>query len=187
MKRISFYLFAILAFTASGCSSQNSNYQKVIIDYLETNDQTGIRTDLQIKFIEIDVSDILVSDSIAILEKQYQTEYEKKLESAQKSIDHWQQSVDKHEEKKSDLVHKMLLAESTEKLDNAKSTLEEIKSWRPDYLDRYTDKDKNEVLAKSVKCKLSFQNPKLTTRQELDATFIFSPDGQSIHEFIRGK
>ncbi|NDV66913.1 hypothetical protein [Bacteroides sp. 224] len=187
MKRISFYLFVLLVFTTSGCSSQNSSCQKTIIDYLETNDQTGIRTDLQIKFLEMAVSDILVSDSIAILEKQYQEEYEKKLESAQKSVDHWQQSVDKHEKKKSDLVYKMLLAELTEKLDNAKSTLEEVKSWRPDYLDRYAGRDKNELISKSVKCKLSFQNPKLTTRQELDATFIFSPDEKNIYEFIRGE
>ncbi|NDW11825.1 hypothetical protein D0T50_02850 [Bacteroides sp. 214] len=185
MRKIALFIFSI--FALNGCHSQNSVLEKTIIDYLETDSKSGIRTDLQIKFIEMKISDILVSDSITILEKQYQKEFEKKLESAQKSIDHWQQSIDKHEKKKSDLVHKMLLAESTEKLDNAKSTLEEIKSWRPDYLDRYTDTDKNEVLAKSVKCKLSFQNPKLTTRQELDATFIFSPDGESIHEFIRGK
>ncbi|NDV96899.1 hypothetical protein D0T84_18590 [Dysgonomonas sp. 521] len=185
MRKILLFVISILAL--NGCHSQNSVLEKIIIDYLETDSKSGIRTDLKIRFFESEVSDILVSDSIAILEKQYQEEYEKKLESAQKSVDHWQQSVDKHEKKKSDLVHKMLLAESTEKLDNAKLTLEEIKSWRPDYLDRYTDKDKNEILAKSVKCKLSFQNPKLTTRQELDATFIFSPDGQNIHEFIRGK
>lgn len=185
MRKILLFVISILAL--NGCHSQNSVLEKAIIDYLETDSKSGIRTDLKIKFIESEIFDIFVSDSIAILEKQYQEEYEKKLESAQKSVDHWQQSVDKHEKKKSDIVHKMLLAESTEKLDNAKSTLEEIKSWRPNYLDRYAERDKNELIAKSVKCKLSFQNPKLSSRQELDATFIFSPDGQKIHEFIRGK
>ncbi|MDH6354671.1 hypothetical protein M2132_001000 [Dysgonomonas sp. PH5-45] len=185
MRKILLFVIPILAL--NGCHSQNSVLENTIIDYLETDSKSGIRTDLKIKFVESEVSDILVSDSISILEKHYQEEYEKKLESAQKNVDHWQQSVAKHEKKKSDIVHKMLLAESTEKLNNAKSTLEEVKSWRPDYLGRYAGRDKNELIAKSVKCKLSFQNPKLSSRQELDATFIFSPDGQKIHEFIRGK
>lgn len=187
MKKISFLFFAVFIFSLSGCNSQDNKYQDTIIEYLETNDQTGIRTDLKIKFLEKIISDIFVSDSIAILEKQYQTEFDKKLKTAQNSVNHWQQSVDKHEAKKGDIVHKMLLVESTEKLNNAKSVLEEVQNWRPDYLDRYSGRDKNELIARSVKSKISFQNPKLSIRQEMDAIFILSPDGSEVYHYTRDK
>lgn len=68
------------------------------------------------------------------------------------------------------------------KRNNTKDILSKIESWRPDYLDCYVEKDKSKLITENVKCKLSFQNPKLTTQQELGTTFILS-----IHEFIREK
>ncbi|MDR2950285.1 MAG: hypothetical protein LBV71_13905 [Prevotella sp.] len=66
-------LFIIFFFplVISSCSAQ-SDSKKAIIDYLQT--QNSVRTDLKIEFLSFDTSDITVSDSISILQTQYESE-----------------------------------------------------------------------------------------------------------------
>ena len=186
MKKKSIYLFAMLLFTLFSCNTEKSNYQNKIIEYLETNDYTGVRTDLKIKFLEYQISEVLVSDSINILEDLYKEEYEKRLKSVQHTVDIRQKNVDKYSEKQKDIVYKTLLADAKNLLKSAKEDLESVKSWKPEYLNRYDGRDPKEIIAQCIKAKLSYINPKLSNaRQEIDVTFTFSPDGQKIYNFIR--
>lgn len=74
MKKL--YFLILLPLVWLSCSSP-SNYEKAIIDYLET-DKKGVKTDLQIKFLFIDVSYITVADSISILQDQFEIKKAKK-------------------------------------------------------------------------------------------------------------
>ena len=61
------YLCVILLLALCSCNS-NKTYKETIVKALETNSDTEVRTDLQIKFLEFSTSEITVADSITILE-----------------------------------------------------------------------------------------------------------------------
>lgn len=181
MKKL--YFLILLPLVWLSCSSP-SNYEKAIIDYLETN-KKGVKTDLQIKFLFIDVSDITVADSISILQDQFEIKKAKKIESAQKNIAHWQESIEKQKGKKNQLVAKAVISNFSEKLAQAEKDLKEAQAWTPDYLNRYDSRNSSEILAKKANCKFSFFNPKLQARQELTALFILSADGEKCNNMIK--
>lgn len=181
MKKLYFLILLLLVWLS--CSSP-SNYEKAIIDYLET-DKKGVKTDLQIKFLFIDVSDITVADSISILQDQFEIKKAKKIESAQKNIAHWQESIEKQKGKKNQLVAKAVISNFSEKLAQVEKDLKEVQAWTPDYLNRYDSRNSSEILAKKADCKFSFFNPKLQARQELTALFILSADGEKCNNMIK--
>ncbi len=164
-------LFSLIATTLFSCSGYK-DYEKLIADWAETNAFQGVRTDLKIKFIESSISDIHVADSIAILKKQFQEEQAKKIEEAKKMVSGYQQLSE---------VSSLYNSE----LRRAETELREAESWHPDYLDRYAGHNPNEVIAKKVSCKMSYQEPKLTTRQEKQGTFILSVDEKRVIKMIR--
>ncbi|NDV77718.1 hypothetical protein [Dysgonomonas sp. 511] len=165
------------------CSTSQSEYEKAIADYLQTGN--GIKTDLKIEFLEMKVSDITVTDSIAILQKRFDAERTKKIESAEKSIKHWQESIEKQKGKKNQLVAKAIISNSTEKLEIAKTELKKAQEWKPGYLSRYESRNPSDILAQKAESRFSFMNPKLQTRQEMNALFILSADGKQCYKMIK--
>lgn len=177
-------LFILLFFplVISSCSAQ-SDSKKAIIGYLET--QNGVRTDLKIEFLSFDTSDITVSDSISILQTQYESEKSQKIESAEKSIIHWKDAIEKQKGKKNQVVAKALISDYSERLAKAENDLKAIQEWKPDYLNRYNSYNLSDILAKKVESRFSFLNPRLQTRQEINAIFILSADGKKCNKMIK--
>ncbi|MDH6355888.1 hypothetical protein M2132_002238 [Dysgonomonas sp. PH5-45] len=163
------------------CSAQ-SEYEKVIADYLQI--ENGVKTDLKIEFLEMNVSDITVSDSIQILNNEYQAEKEKRISDAQKSVEHWQNSIEEQKGKKNQLVAKAVIGNAEKRLADAENKLKEAQEWRPD-LNRYESRDPSDILAKKAESHFSFMNPKLQTRQEMNALFILSADGKQCYNMIK--
>lgn len=164
------------------CSAQ-SEYEKVIADYLQT--ENGVKTDLKIEFLEMNISDIIVSDSIQILNEKHQAEKAKRISDAQKSVDHWKNSIEEQKGKKNQLVAKAVISNAEKRLTNAETELKEAQEWRPEYLNRYESRDPSDILAKKAESHFSFMNPKLQTRQEMTAWFILSPDGKQCYKMIK--
>lgn len=177
-------LFILLFFplVISSCSAQ-SDSKKAIVDYLET--ENGVRTDLKIEFLSFDTFDITVSDSISILQSQYESEKCKKIESAEKSIAHWKNAIEKQKGKKNQIVVKALISDYSEKLTKAENDLKVTQEWKPDYLNHYNSRNPSDILAKKVESLFSFLNPRLQTRQEINAIFILSADGKKCNKMIK--
>ena len=175
------------ALFCASCNSSDDVYRQTVIDYLQTED--SIKTDFKIEFQKFEVSDITVADSVKILQEQYQTEKQKKIETVQKSVAHWDNAIEKQQKKGDGLVAKTLATRFQKDLENAKSELEQAEKWESDYVDRYNGRPGNEILAKQVDTYFSFQNPKLAqpVRQEMGAVFILSPDGTQCHKMIKSK
>ena len=173
-----------IPFVILSCSTQSES-EKVIADYLQT--ENGVKIDLKIEFLELNISDITVADSIAILQEYFETERAKKIESAEKSVKHWQESIEKQKGKKNQLVAKALISNSTEKLENAENEFKKAQEWKPDYLNRYESRNSSNVLAKKAESRFSFLNPKLQTKQEMSALFILSADGTQCYKMIKEK
>jgi hypothetical protein len=158
---------------------------------LETS-SGGVKTDLKIKITNLEVSDITVADSIAILEEKYKKEKlskinvaESKIAGAKKSVDEITTKIDTNDastlnrkaDKLSDeTLKKILLRELNEKEEN----LKEVQDWQPKYLNKYTGREKNELLVKKAITTFSYFNPKLNTRQERTETFVLSKYGSEV-------
>jgi len=177
----------VSALFCASCSSSDNTYKNTIVDYLQT--ENGIKTDFKIEFQKFEVSETTVADSVKILQEQYQAEKQKKIETAQKSVAHWENAIEKQQKKGGGLVAKTLAARFQKDLENAKSELEQAENWKADYIDRYDGRPGSEVLAKQVDTYFSFQNPKLAqhVRQEMGAMFILSPDEMQCYKMIKSK
>jgi hypothetical protein len=180
MKKLAILLIFPLVLLA--CSSQ-SEYEKLISDYLQTKD--GIKTDLKIEFRSIDVSDITVSDSVSILRKQFESEKNKKIETIQNSISRLENKIQEQKGKKNQVVAKALISGWEKDLEKYQSDLTTAQEWKLDYLNRYDSRNTSDILAKKAACKFSFMNPKLQTRQEMRALFILSADGKQCNNMIK--
>lgn len=184
MKKL---LFALaLLFTFSCCYSANKNYEEKIRNFIERNVFKGVKTDMKIRFITSSISDIHVSDSVAILEKQFQEEKKIKIENAQKIVDINQKAVDEQKARSdSDFVAAALARSFTKDLEISKEKLKEAQEWQPDFLDKYKNRNPDEVIALKVDCKFTYQDPRLTTRQEKEGVFLLSADGKTVHKMIK--
>lgn len=181
MRKLYFLLLFPLVWFS--CSSP-SNYEKAIIDYLET-DKKGVKTDLKIEFLSMNVSDITVADSVSILQKQFEAEKAKKIESAQSSISRLQNKIQEQKGKKNQVVAKALISRWEKDLEKYQFELIIAQDWQADYLNRYDFRNTSKILAKKADCSFSFFNPQLQTRQELSALFILSADGEKCNNMIK--
>lgn len=169
------FQYSIMFLFLFSCSLQASNYEKAIIDFLQT--RNGVTTDLKISFISLDVSDIKAIDSLNILIPKYIKEKNKKIEKVQETVNFW---LSRPENKNEVINNKRLTS-----LTKAKERLAEAKVWKPDCIKKYELMQPDKVIAKKADCKLSFYNPRLQTRQELKAIFILSPDGKQCIKMIK--
>lgn len=181
MKKLFIFIFIPLVWLS--CSSP-SNYEQTIVDYLET-DKKGVRTDLQIEILTINISDITVSDSVSILQQQFETEKAKKTESIQISISRLQDKIHEQKGKKNKVVTKPLISRWEKDLEKYQSELAIAQNRQADYLNRYDNRNTSDILAKKADCKFSFFNPQLQTRQELKVLFILSSDGKQCINMIK--
>lgn len=175
---------ALVLFTTS-CTGTDNIYKNTVLDYLQT--ENSIKTDFKIEFSKFKVYDITVADSVKILQKQYQAEKQKKIESAQQSIIHWEEAIEKQQKKGDGLVAKTLVSRYQKDLEKAKEELQRANEWTADYIHKYDNRSQSELLAKKVDAYFSFQNPKLvqSVRQELGAVFILSSDGTQCYRMIK--
>ncbi len=179
------FLMTILSLCFFSCSnSLESRYEKIIADYLQT-DNKGVKTDLKIKFLSLSVDDVFVSDSISILQERFKKEKLQKTETAHKSVDYWQETVDKHKKSEDDIVAKALLENALSKLEKAKAKLKKAKEWNPEYMSRYEVRSPDELLVKKADCSFSFFNPSLQTRQEVNALFIISKEENKCLDMLK--
>lgn len=177
---------ALVLFTTA-CTGISDLYKNTVLDYLQT--ENGIKTDFKIEFTKFDVSDITVADSITILQELYQVEKQKKIESAQQSVTHWENAIEKQQKKKNDIFAGVLASTYQKDLDKAKEELQKATEWTADYIHKYGNRSPSEIIAKKIDAYFSFQNPKLAQaiRQELGAIFILSPDGTQCYKMIKNK
>lgn len=140
-------LLGVVILLLSSCSN---NYEKVIGDFVQT-DKDGTFTDLQFKLLDVlDTSDFTVADSLNILKK---------------DIDDYHKLVERSKRPFSFILPTDLA--------RARRKLEKVK-----YMDSiYTNyREKDEVLAKLIKCRFSMVMPFFNVRQEQTKTFIFTPN-----------
>ena len=175
---LTIFLFTFLI----ACSESESKEKKAITEFIETN--KGVRTDLDVKFISIEISEIKVSDSLKILNNQLDLKKLKKIESAEKMVADYKKSI---AETKNDLVGKVLKSKWQKELSKAEIELENARKWEPNYTKIYADKNADEVLAKKAECVFSFMNPLLKTRQEMQNTFILNKSGTECLKMIKGR
>ncbi len=171
----------IISLSTLSCTSQtNDVFKQTFKDALEMDN--GVRADLDVKFTKFELSDILVKDSIQILQNIYETEKAKKIASEQKDVDLYKSRIEKYK-KTADksAVSRMMIKDQEGLLQSAEKRLEKWQNWRPDYLDRYNGRDESEVLAKLATISFSCFNPRKQAREEAtDVKFLFSTDGKTI-------
>ena len=176
MKKLILVLLLTGVITGA-CQQKTSSYEKSIIDFVEI--RNGIKTNLDIQVTDITEKDITVADSIKILEEQYNKKKTAKVESAEKVVVHLENAISE-QKAEGGIVANALVGAFTAKLEKAQQELEEAKAWEPAYLQKYKNRDPSTVLAKVVSCHLTWMNPKLNARQEMDGSLLFSADGKSI-------
>lgn len=174
MKK-SFLLLFLISLLCS-CSSPQSEQEKLITDFLETNN--GVKTDLQIKYSKFEVSNILVSDSLAILKDQFETEKTKKIASIESTISNKEKSIAEQRAKKNKVVANSLIKMWEDDLVKQRRYLEEAKNWKPSYLSKYDSRNESEVLVQKIDITFSYFNPKLQVKQEMSAFVLLSADGK---------
>lgn len=190
-----FFTFFIINFLLIACNNKNSGqvellvdpeYEKIIAEFIQYDKKRKVKTDLKIQFLELSTIDIKVKDSTAILQQQYGQEKQKKIESAQYTVAHYKDAVNEQREKGDDLVSKALMGGFLDKLEHAEEELQKASNWKPDYLNKYQNQDKELLLAKKAVCKFSMFNPRLQVRQEVDAEFLISKEGNKCLGIIEG-
>lgn len=149
------YLCVILLLALCSCNS-NKTYKETIVKALETNSDTEVRTDLQIKFLEFSTSEITVADSITILEDE---------------IDKIEKDISILDNQKTNIFS----------CSNKKETLEEKLKNKEDELSIYKSRKNKDVIGIKVNCRFSFKESKVSAKKEMKKELILSPDGRSIY------
>lgn len=181
MKKI-FFSLALTACLFS-CSSSQSEYEKVITDFLET--KNGVKTDLQIRYTKLEVSDISVADSISILKEQFEAERVKKIQSIEQTIKSKEESIAEQHNSDNRLVANVLIKGWQRELAREKEDLEKAQNWKPDYLNKYDNRNPSDILSRKADVTFSYFNPQLQTRQEMSAWVILSADGKQCYRLIK--
>lgn len=176
MKKLTL-IFLFIGIITGACQQKTNSYEKAIIDFVQI--RNGIKTNLDLRVTNITEKDITVADSIKIFEEQYSKEKTAKVESVEKRIVYLENAISE-QKAEGGIVANALIGSFTSKLKKAQQELEEAKAWNPAYLQKYNNRNPNTVLAKVVSCHVSWMNPKLNVRQEMDGSLLFSADGTSI-------
>jgi len=181
MKR--FIYFVLLLCFIPSCSSQ-SEYEKILTDFIEI--RGNIRTDLNVKFQSIEISDITVGDSIQILKNQFEKEKLYLISIQEKEVKRYKDQIVELESKISkDIADYVVLKGYKRNLTEAEESLQKAKDWMPDYLTKYKSRLSGEILVKKAICTFSIFDPKLQARQTYkDALFILSADGTKLMKAI---
>ena len=186
MKKLLLLLF--IALIACNNDQKNNDGQKqAIIDYLQ-EDAKGVKTDYQIEILQLEISNVTVADSIAIIENKFQEEeakVENSAENFKNSIEKAAAENEKLDRSNMDNLAKISANKSASRmfqqgLEKAESTLVKIQERKSSTLKKYEDRDKDQLLVKKAKTTFSFFNPSLQTRQERTDYFVLSKDGLKV-------
>lgn len=178
MRKLIYFTF-LLCFILSCSSSSHSEYEKLLTDFIEI--RGNVRTDLNVKFESIDISDITVGDSIQILKKQFETEKANLITRQEKEVQRYKVQISEIESNPNqDVVDYVMLKEYKRSLAKAELALQQARDWIPDYMTKYNTQTPDKTLVKKAICTFSIFDPKLQAKQTYkDALFILSADGKT--------
>ena len=183
MKKI-FHTFIALLITSIAYAQ--SVEKETVSEFLET--KKGVRHDLKLKFEEFDLYTITVADSIQILQKKFEKEKSKKLNSLDKQIASYQKRINQKKPTPDDfskVVESSLQKRFKYDLEKLKKKKEKAELWKPKYLNRYTsDTDKSRQLVKKVNAVFLAQKPWEKIPAKYRGTFILSLDGKKCYKMI---
>ncbi|MGI9527152.1 MAG: hypothetical protein ACR2MS_08595 [Weeksellaceae bacterium] len=178
-------LIVILSsFVVLSCSS-NSKEKEAIETFIET-DGKGNKYDLDIKFDQLEISDVSVQDSIYLLEERFEKEKENKISSLEKMKALYEERVDKYSKDKS-YMSDYFLKKAKKDLSDQKEKIKEVNNWKPEYLSKYNDRDKSEILCKKADAIVRFENPRLKVEQTIHANFFLNKEGTKCFKMLRIK
>lgn len=182
MKQLLF--ISILLSSLNSCNAQNNenHYRAMITDYIEVKD--GVRTILDVQISEITEKNFTVADSIEVLNSRFADEKATKIESANKDIKHYESQIAK-QQAKGGLVAETLIERYKPELETARKRLKDAQDWHASYTSKYDGRDTKDIISKTVDCKLSLMNPRLKTRQEGKATFLFTANGKRLLKALK--
>lgn len=150
------------------CDGKTSTIKKTISDYLQTSD--GVKLDLNIKILDLkQQGTITVGDSIAWITKEFGEDSELEIAAYEEGLAGLEAT------RATVLEDSALLAFVDEKITEVKESLTSAKNLKDSYLDKYKDRDANEVLVLIERCKYSGKMFGMTA--EATADFYISPDG----------
>jgi len=183
MKKL-FYLSTLLLFS---CSTNSSAQESLIIEYLETSPK-GVRTDLKMNVLKLELSNVTAADSLAFLEAQFQN----RIEEEKKSIQNFKLNIQEALKENKSLdpsnndnlakisANKSIISLYEKGLEKARLALEKIQNQKVLAIEKYSSKNEDELLVKKAITKFSYLNPKMNTRQERTETFVLSKDGSEV-------
>ena len=191
MKKLYYFSICLLL----SCAVNSDAQESLIIDYLETS-ASDLKTDLKLDVLELELSNITVNDSTAILENRFRERMEKEeetIEGFQTAITSALQKKDSLDRSNIDNLDKISANKSLIKLyknglEKAQQSLKKAQTQKTKALEKYENLDENEVLVKEAITTFSYLNPKLNVRQERTETFVLSKDGSEVLGLIyKGK
>lgn len=185
MRKLCIVVLICIFFSLYSCSSTDNQLKEVLVEALETSN--GVRTGLDIKFSKFEVVDVLVKDSTAYYQEQYNTEKKNRTSAIETQIAYSQKSISELETKSNrDIVYDMLLSEQRGLLETATKSLQSLGSWTPDYLTKYDGRNKSEILAKLITTSFDFVTLKGNKSEIKDGKFLLSADGTEVLELLVG-
>lgn len=183
MKKL-FYFSTLFLFS---CSTNSSAQESLIIEYLETSPK-GVRTDLKMNVLKLELSNVTAADSLAFLEAEFQDRIEeekKSIKSFKLNIQESLKEIKSLDSSNIDNLAKISANKSLVKLyekglEKAQVSLGKAQNQKTVAMKKYQRRDKDELLVKQAIIKFSYFNPKLNTRQERTETFVLSKDGSEV-------
>lgn len=180
-------LFHLLTLFMFYCSNNSSAQESLIIEYLETSPK-GVRTDLKMNVLKLELSNVTAADSLTFLEAQFQN----RIEEEKKSIQNFKLNIQEAIKENKSLdpsnidnlakisANKSIISLYEKGLEKARLALEKIQNQKVLAIEKYSSKDEDELLVKQAITKFSYFNPKLNTRQDRTETFVLSKDGSEV-------
>ncbi len=184
--------FLIIALIVCDNTQSTDSQKEAILTFLQ-EDSKGVKTDLKIEISELEIKNITVADSIAILEKIFN----EKIKEEQKTADNFKNSMEKADKENKlldrtnlDDLAKISANNSLEGLykqglEKAETTLEKMQKQKSSSLKKYENHDNTELLVKKATTTFSFFNPKLQTRQERTEALVLDNDGSNVLGIIQ--
>ncbi|MDH6309464.1 hypothetical protein M2451_003854 [Dysgonomonas sp. PFB1-18] len=173
MKKLSilFIVFCIVS-----CSTNESKYEKLISDYVQT-DKHGTWTDLDFKIVNLkELPPIKVSDSIAILQQEFEENKAKCLELQESHLKRSQENLEK--EGKAKYGSKVITDMYNKHISDATRRIDSVKNLQ--FVNKYEGISSEKVLLQPVECRYSYVFPPSNPRQERTDIFYFLPDNSKI-------
>ncbi|APS40487.1 hypothetical protein [Salegentibacter sp. T436] len=183
MKKVIYFLTAMLF----SCGTETRSQELLIINYLE-DASNGVKTDLKIDILDIEMSDVTIADSLSFIE----TKFQERIAKEEESIESFKSNIKSAKEENKSLdrsnvdnlakisANKSVIKLYENGLEKALLSLKKNQDQKAVALGKYENQDENVVLVKKGVTNFSFFNPKLDTRQERTETFVFSKDASKV-------